>query len=71
MTEKVDMAPREEPPRLLNSVRRTCERLDLSRTTIYALIGEGRLSTVKVGHKTLITEQSILAVAAGEAAHAP
>lgn len=44
---------------VLSSIKRTCDRLDLGKTTIFKLINEGKLDTVKVGAKTLITEASI------------
>lgn len=49
--------------RLLLTVRQTSETLSLGRTKIYELIKEGRLSTVKVGRRTLVRMSSIRAVA--------
>lgn len=36
--------------------------LGLGHTTVYRLIGEGKLSTVKVGRRTLIKTDSIRAL---------
>ncbi len=36
--------------------------LGLGHTTIYSLIGDGRLKTVKVGRRTLVTTDSIRAL---------
>lgn len=36
--------------------------LGLGHTTLYRLIGEGKLSTVKVGRRTLIKTESIRAL---------
>jgi excisionase family DNA binding protein len=45
--------------RLMVSVAEACEMLSLGRTTIYKLIGEGRLTVVKVGSRTLVRVSSI------------
>jgi excisionase family DNA binding protein len=45
--------------RLMVSVAEACEMLSLGRTTIYKLIGDGRLIVVKVGRRTLIRVSSI------------
>lgn len=45
--------------RLMVSIAETCEMLSLGRTTIYKLIGEGRLEVVKVGSRTLVRLSSI------------
>jgi len=41
--------------RLAYSVNSFCEAVDISRTTFYQLIADGKLKTVKVGNKTLVT----------------
>ena len=39
--------------------------LGLGRTTIYELIGQGKLKTIKIGRRRLITTDSIRALIAG------
>lgn len=48
-------------PKLL-TVSETEERLGVSRSTVYRLIGDGHLHRVKVGSGTRITETSVLGV---------
>jgi len=48
-------------PRTLSSIRQTSDELGLSRSTVYALLGEGRLTAVKLGKRTLIPRDSIAA----------
>ena len=47
---------------LATSVKGAAEALSLGRTSIYVLINEGRLETVKLGRRTLITTASIRAL---------
>ena len=44
---------------LATSINETAKALSLGRTTIYALIKEGRLETVKLGRRTLVKTDSI------------
>jgi excisionase family DNA binding protein len=50
---------RAAPERLTVTVREAIELSGLSNTTLYKLIGQGRLRTVKVGGRTLITYASL------------
>ena len=47
------------------SIAETAQTLGLGRTKIYELINEGRLTTFKIGRRTLIRAQSIYALAGG------
>jgi excisionase family DNA binding protein len=62
MNENLQPQPVLEP--VLASINATCECLDLSDTSVYRLIGQGKLKAVKAGIKTLITVQSIKAYVA-------
>jgi len=50
---------------ILRSIPGACEALGVSRTTIYNLIGEGRLHTVKIGKLVRIEEQALRDFVAG------
>lgn len=51
---------------LAYSINETAKALSLGRTSIYALIGEGRLEAFKLGRRTLIRAESIRRLVAGE-----
>jgi excisionase family DNA binding protein len=55
-TGETDMEP------IAVSVRDAAKALSLGRTSIYAMIGDGRLDSFKVGRRTLITMSSIRGV---------
>ena len=54
--------------RALLSVKETCVMLGLARTTIYQLISEGKLSTRKIGRRTLIPMNEIQSILDGDPA---
>ncbi|WP_417618123.1 helix-turn-helix domain-containing protein [Parasphingorhabdus sp.] len=43
----------------LVSIAVSCQLLSLGRTTIYRLISQGQLETVKIGRRTLVKMESI------------
>ena len=47
---------------IATSVNGAARALSLGRTSIYALIKEGRLEAIKLGRRTLITTASIRAL---------
>ncbi|WP_397585605.1 helix-turn-helix domain-containing protein [Sphingorhabdus sp.] len=49
------------------SIADACLALSLSRTSIYKLIKQGRLKTLKIGSRTLLTVESIKALVEGSA----
>jgi excisionase family DNA binding protein len=53
--------------RLVYSINDTAKALSLGRTSIYAMIAEGRLEVVKIGRRTLIKAESVRRIAEGEA----
>ena len=51
--------------KLLFGVTEGATALGLGRSTIWALIAAGRLQTVKIGRRTLVTRASIERIAGG------
>ena len=49
------------------SINETAKVLGLGRTSIYALIGDGRLETFKLGRRTLVKTASIRRVVDAQA----
>ena len=45
----------------LLTIREACERLRISRATLYKLAKRGTLTLVKIGGKSLIPEEALLA----------
>jgi excisionase family DNA binding protein len=41
------------------SINETAKALGLGRTSIYAMIADGRLEAFKIGHRTLVRMESI------------
>jgi excisionase family DNA binding protein len=59
-----DLAPPElAQPTRLRSVNQACEALGLARSTLYALMADGRLRSISVGRRRLIPEDAIAELA--------
>jgi excisionase family DNA binding protein len=54
-------------PKIAYSIREACRASSLGRTTVYAHISTGRLKAVRIGGRTVIPADSLLALIAGEA----
>jgi excisionase family DNA binding protein len=55
----------EMPPKILNSIPDVVARTSLSRSTVYEEMASGRLRSVKVGRRRLITESALVAYIEG------
>ena len=44
---------------LLHSIQSTTQILGIGRSSLYSLIANGKIRTVKIGRRTLITDQEI------------
>lgn len=53
--------------RLAYSINDTAKALSLGRTSIYAMIADGRLEAFKLGRRTLIKADSIRRIVEGKA----
>lgn len=53
--------------RFAYSINETARALSLGRTSIYALISDGRLETLKLGRRTLVKAESIRRLIEGQA----
>lgn len=53
-------------PKLAYSIAETCEALGLGKTTIYRLISEKQLATLRIGARRLVTATSINALLEGD-----
>ena len=56
-----------ETPKLTYSIREACFATSLGRTTVFAHIAAGRLKAHRIGGRTVIPADSLLALIAGEA----
>ncbi len=52
--------------KLAYSINDTARTLSLGRTSIYAMIADGRLEAFKLGRRTLIKAESVRRLVAGE-----
>lgn len=52
--------------KLAYSINETAQALSLGRTSIYAMIGDGRLEAFKLGRRTLIKADSVRRLVGGE-----
>ena len=52
--------------RIAYSINETARALSLGRTSIYAMIADGRLDAFKLGRRTLIKAESIKRLVAGQ-----
>lgn len=52
--------------RLAYSINETARALSLGRTSIYAMIADGRLQAFKLGRRTLIRAESIRRLVGGQ-----
>jgi len=53
--------------RFAYSINETAHALSLGRTSIYAMIADGRLETFKLGRRTLVKAESIRRLIDGQA----
>jgi excisionase family DNA binding protein len=56
-----------EPNKLAYSIKEACSASSLGRTTLYSHIAAGRLKAIRVGGRTLIPADSLLALVSGQA----
>lgn len=52
--------------RLAYSINETARSLSLGRTSVYAMIADGRLEAFKLGRRTLVKAESIRRLVAGQ-----
>lgn len=60
------MALNQHSPKLAYSIREAMHASSLGKTTIYALIGQGRLEAVRIGGRTVIPAESLQALISGD-----
>lgn len=56
-----------DPPKIAYSIKEACRVSSLGRTTIYAHIAAGRLRARRIGGRTVIPAESLLALIEGQA----
>lgn len=55
-----------QPAKLAYSIKEACQATSLGRTTIYALIAEGRIVARRIGGRTVIPAESLHTLIAGQ-----
>ena len=55
------------PPKIGYSIREVCQASSLSKSTVYNHIAAGRLRVVRVGGRTIVPADSLIALITGEA----
>lgn len=55
-----------QPAKLAYSIKEACQATSLGRTTIYALIAEGRIIACRIGGRTVIPAESLHTLIAGQ-----
>lgn len=55
-----------DPPKLAYSIREAVTATSLSKTTLYSAIAEQRLRAVRIGGRTVIPAESLIAFLNGE-----
>lgn len=54
------------PPKIGYSIREACHASSLGRTTLYSHIAAGRLRVTRIGGRTIIPAEALLALISGE-----
>jgi predicted DNA-binding transcriptional regulator AlpA len=54
-----DSTPFQSPPRLLYSRYETLKMLGIGLSTLDTLLNEGKLKRIKIGRRSLVTDESI------------
>lgn len=60
-------SPNFSTAKIAYSIMEACDATSLGKTTIYALIRDGRLKTVRIGRRTLIPGESLQALLCAQA----
>jgi excisionase family DNA binding protein len=53
------------PERMLYPLREIQQKLSISRSTVYQLVGDGQLASVKIGHRRFVTAAALHAYIEG------
>lgn len=55
-----------ETPKLAFTIAEACHAVGIKRSKLYELIGEGRVESRKIGSRTIIPEDSLRRLVAGD-----